>query len=151
MSSEKGGFKLQLKNLKPTRLTLHTWDFFHNFVWLNQKMVGGVSVKSLCQQSRLFALSVNRHCNTLLDLIIMMQDHRTNKRRWYITEGGILVEVFAGTWHVYANGPPGMTVWCPPLKTSSVSSVTRSISLSHRHTLTDWQLPQLCLWHSQKD
>jgi len=31
------------------------------FVWPNQTLVGGVCVNNLCQEGKLFALSVNRH------------------------------------------------------------------------------------------
>ncbi len=66
-SSAKGGFELGSIASKNTRLTIYTTETdvkqasFLSVDYLNHTLVGGVSVNSLCQQGRLFALSVNRH------------------------------------------------------------------------------------------
>lgn len=55
----------KLQNFLPHALPLHYWhcwqsSIFRNFVRPNQTSLGRVSVNSLCQQIRLFALNVNR-------------------------------------------------------------------------------------------
>ncbi len=66
-SLAKGRFELGSIASRSTRFSIYTtetdvkWVSFFSVDCLNHTLVGGVSVNSLCQQGRLFALSVNRH------------------------------------------------------------------------------------------
>ncbi len=53
--------KTALRILPSMPLKVHLDSGFYNIVKSNHMLVGGVSVNSLCQQSRLFSLSVNRY------------------------------------------------------------------------------------------
>ncbi len=71
----KGGFELWLIASKSTCLTLYTtetdadWVSFFSVDYPNHTLVGGVSVNCLCQQGRLFALSLNKHSDSNIALI----------------------------------------------------------------------------------
>lgn len=72
-------------------------------------MVGRVNVNSLC--------CVKRHADMRLNLFIMMQDHRTDKRGWTSVEVVSWLRCFLG--HAVCKWTSWHDRRCPLLKTSS--------------------------------
>ncbi len=78
-SLAKGRFELGSIASKSMHLTIYATETnvklasFFSVDYPNHKLVGRVSVNSLCQQGRIFALSVNRHSVLFLYILILCE------------------------------------------------------------------------------